>query len=111
MFTIPRVEPAAHYLEQCIKAMEQRALRQKEEIHKKFTKNVSTQKKTKEEMKEFGLKDETYEDILKRLLKSAKERQLHDLLMDDTNTITIEEARDNMRELWDNKEDEIWDEY
>ncbi len=43
--------------------------------------------KVKERMKEFGAKGEPYSDILLRLLKSAEERQLQDLLMDEEDTI------------------------
>jgi len=47
----------------------------------------------RDQIKEFGIKGETYDDILLRLLNSAKERQLQELLMDETGCITIKEAR------------------
>lgn len=56
--------------------------------------------KTRNQIKEFGNNGETYEDIIARLLKSAKERQLHDLLMDDTDCITISEARKRAKKKW-----------
>ena len=47
----------------------------------------------RDEIKEFGNKGETYDDILGRLLESAKKRQFQDLLMDTAGCITIDEAR------------------
>ena len=46
----------------------------------------------KEKIKEFGNKGETYSEILERIIESARKRQLHDLLMDEKDTISIEEA-------------------
>lgn len=54
----------------------------------------------KEEIQEFGFKGEKYSDILSRLLKSAKQRQLHDLLMDEEGCIPIEEAIKEADEKW-----------
>ena len=52
---------------------------------------ISTE--VRDKIKEFGHKGETYEDILKRLILSAEQRQLQELLMDETNCITLKEAR------------------
>jgi predicted CopG family antitoxin len=54
----------------------------------------------RDELKSFGNMGETYEDVIRKLLKSAKERQLQELLMDDANTIPIEEAIKNAKEKW-----------
>ncbi len=54
----------------------------------------------KEGIIEFGNKGETYSEILKRILKSAKERQLHDLLMSEEGTISIEDARKELNKKW-----------
>ena len=48
---------------------------------------------TRDQIKEFRNKGETYNDILTRILNSAKERQLQELLMDEKDTLTIAEAR------------------
>ena len=61
---------------------------------------IAIPKDLKEQMQEFGLKGEKYSDILSRLLKSAKERQLQDLLMDETDTISIDEALSNAKKRW-----------
>lgn len=54
----------------------------------------------RDEIKEFGHKGERYEEILQRLLESAKKRQLHDLLMDETGTIPIDEAIARAKKRW-----------
>ncbi|MEK6874062.1 MAG: hypothetical protein AABW91_04405, partial [Nanoarchaeota archaeon] len=61
---------------------------------------IAISKEVKEGIIEFGNKGETYSDILKRLIKSARERQLHDLLMSDENTVSIDEALANAKKRW-----------
>lgn len=51
----------------------------------------------RDQIKNFGNKGETYDDILARLLNSAKERQLQELLMDTKDCITIDEARKRLK--------------
>lgn len=64
------------------------------------TTTIAVTREIKEKISEFGNKGETYSDILLKLYKSAKERQLHDLLMSDKDTISIEEALDNAKKRW-----------
>lgn len=54
----------------------------------------------KERIKEFGVKGETYSDIIERLLKSARKRLLHDVLMNEEGTISIQEARKRLDKKW-----------
>lgn len=61
---------------------------------------IAVSEDVKESIKEFGNKGETYSEILSRIMKSAKERQLHDLLMSEEDTITIEEALSNAKKRW-----------
>jgi len=61
---------------------------------------IAIPKNLKGQIQEFGFKGEKYSEILERLLKSAKERQLQDLLMDETNTISIGEARKRLDKKW-----------
>jgi len=61
---------------------------------------IAISKELREEIIEFGSKGETYEDILKKLVQSAKERQLRDLLMDETNTIPVKEALEKAKKRW-----------
>ena len=61
---------------------------------------ISISKEVKEQMKEFGKKGETYNEILGRVLNNAKERQLQDLLMDEKDTLTVRKALDKAKERW-----------
>ncbi len=54
----------------------------------------------RDQIKEFGNKGETYDQILARLIKSAQQRQLQDLLMDTSNCITVEEALNKAKKRW-----------
>ena len=61
---------------------------------------IAITKDIREKIKEFGSKGETYSDILLKLYKSACERQLHDLLMDANDCISLEEARRELNKKW-----------
>jgi len=54
----------------------------------------------REQIQEFGSKGEKYSEIIARLIKSARERQLQDLLMDETDTISIEGALAKAKKRW-----------
>lgn len=59
---------------------------------------VSTE--VKEDIKTFGFKGETYDGILKRIIGIAKERQLQALLMDESNTDTVNNALKRAKDKW-----------
>ena len=61
---------------------------------------IAITKDLKNRIVEFGNKGETYSQILERLLKSAIERQLHDILMNEEGTISIEEALAKAKKKW-----------
>jgi len=61
---------------------------------------IAIEQELKEKIMEFGSKGETYSQILRRLLESARKRQLHDLLMSEENTIPIEEALSEAKKRW-----------
>ena len=61
---------------------------------------IAIRRDLKEKIMEFGNKGESYSDIIGRLIDSAKERQLHDLLMGDENTISIDEALRKAKKEW-----------
>ncbi len=61
---------------------------------------IAISREVKEEIMEFGNKGETYSQIIKKLIKSARERQLHDLLMNEENTVSAEEALNNAKKRW-----------
>lgn len=65
-----------------------------------MTTTIAVSEDTRDQIKEFGQKGETYDDILGRLLSSAKERQLQDLLMDETGTSLVKDALARAKARW-----------
>lgn len=61
---------------------------------------IAVRSEIKERIREFGSKGETYSDILERLIRSAKKRQLQELLMSEEDTISIDEAISNSKKRW-----------
>jgi len=61
---------------------------------------IAISREIRDQIKEYGNKGETYDDILARILNSAKERQLQELLMDEKGTITIDEALTRAKKRW-----------
>ncbi|MFH1327129.1 MAG: antitoxin VapB family protein [archaeon] len=61
---------------------------------------IAVTKEVKENIKEFGKKGETYSDILVRLVESANQRLLQDVLMDSKGFISIEEAIKEANKKW-----------
>jgi predicted CopG family antitoxin len=61
---------------------------------------IAVSNEVKEKIKEFGQKGETYSEVINKLLESAKKRQLQDLLMDEENTISIDEAISHSKKRW-----------
>lgn len=64
------------------------------------TTTIALRKDVREKIVEFGNKGETYPDIILRLIESAKQRQLQDLLMSEENTSTIDEALFRAKKRW-----------
>ena len=60
---------------------------------------IAIKKDLKEKIMEFATKKESYSDVIERLLESAKERQLHDLLFSG-NAIPIEQAMAEAKKKW-----------
>jgi len=61
---------------------------------------IAIRKDLKEKIMEFATKKETYSDIIERLLKSAEQRLLHDVLMSREGCVTIEEAIEEAEKKW-----------
>ena len=61
---------------------------------------ISISREIRDKIKEFGSKGETYTTILERLYKSAVNKQIQDLLMDDSNCIPIDEAISISKKRW-----------
>lgn len=64
------------------------------------TTTIAITKEIRDKIQEFGNKGETYSDILEKLLKSAEERQLHDLLMSEEGCVTAKDALERARKKW-----------
>jgi len=54
----------------------------------------------RDQIKDFGSKGETYDEILARLLKSAKDRQLQELLMDPKDCTPVNDALERAKKRW-----------
>ena len=61
---------------------------------------IAVSPEIRDQIKEFGGKGETYDEILARLLNSAKERQLQEILMDTSNSIPAKEALERAKKKW-----------
>ena len=61
---------------------------------------IAVKREVVEKMKELGNKGETYSNIILKLIEVAREKQLHYLLMDETNTVSIDEALSNAKKRW-----------
>ncbi|MFW5746822.1 MAG: hypothetical protein ACOCWQ_04730 [Nanoarchaeota archaeon] len=53
---------------------------------------ISIPEDLRDRIKEFGEKGDTYADIIEKLYRSARERLLHDLLMDEKGTVPVRMA-------------------
>ena len=54
----------------------------------------------RDELKGLGSKGESYDEVIQKILKVAKEHQLRTLLMDETNTSPIDDAIQRARKRW-----------
>lgn len=61
---------------------------------------IAISQKVKEQIKEYGNKGETYDEILSRILDSARERKIRDILMDPKDCVPIEEALARAKKKW-----------
>lgn len=65
-----------------------------------MTSTIQLSKETKTLIGTFGSKEDTYEDIIKRMYKLAVKEQLREFLMSSENTVTITEARKEIEKEW-----------
>jgi hypothetical protein len=61
---------------------------------------IQLSKETKDKIASFGLKGESYDEILKRLYALAVKEQLKQFLMSDKGFIPIEDAIKEANEKW-----------
>lgn len=55
---------------------------------------------TKQLINTFGTKEDTYEDIIKRMYDLATKEQLRQFLLSSEDTISIGEARKELNKTW-----------
>lgn len=65
-----------------------------------MTSSIQISKETKALISSFGSKEETYEDIIKRIYARAVKDQLREFLMSSKNTISLDEARKELDKKW-----------
>jgi hypothetical protein len=58
---------------------------------------IQLSKETKNLIGSFGTKEDTYEDIIKRMYKLAVKEQLREFLMSSENTITLDEFKERIK--------------
>jgi hypothetical protein len=61
---------------------------------------IQLNKETKDKISSFGVKGDSYDDILKRIYSLAVKEQLREFLMSDEGYIPIEEAIEEAEKLW-----------
>lgn len=61
---------------------------------------IAIKRDVKEKIMEFGNKGESYSEIIERLIESARERQIHDLLMSSEDIVSLKEARKELDKKW-----------
>lgn len=61
---------------------------------------IQLSKETKEKISSFGSKGESYDQILNRIYSIAVKEQIRTFLMDDKDTIPIEEVLNKAKKRW-----------
>lgn len=61
---------------------------------------IQLSKETKVLIGTFGKKEDTYEDIIRRMYSLAVKEQLRQFLMSSEGTLTLEEARKRLSKKW-----------
>lgn len=65
-----------------------------------MTTTIAISEEVRDQIKEYGNKGETYDDILRKLLGSAKEKLMHSLLMDTSDSVPVREALQRAKKKW-----------
>lgn len=61
---------------------------------------IQLSNETKELIGTFGTKEDTYEDIIKKMYSMAVKEQLRQFLMSSEETLTLDEARKRLSKKW-----------
>ena len=64
------------------------------------TTTIQLSRETKSKIDTFGLKGESYDEVLKRIYSLAVKEQIKEFLLSSDNTISIEDARKELNKLW-----------
>ncbi|MFA6022834.1 MAG: hypothetical protein WC781_01980 [Candidatus Pacearchaeota archaeon] len=64
------------------------------------TTTIQLSRETKDKIASFGLKGESYDEILKRIYALAVKEQLKEFLLSSENTISIEDAIKELNKKW-----------
>ena len=64
------------------------------------TTTIQLNKETKDKISSFGIKGDSYDDILRRIYSLAVKEQLREFLMSDEGYIPIEDAMKEAEKLW-----------
>jgi len=65
-----------------------------------MTSTIQLSNETKKLISSFGTKEETYEDIIKRIYNLAVKEQLRQFLMPSDRYLSIDEARAEVEKKW-----------
>lgn len=65
-----------------------------------MTSTIQLSKEAKTMISSFGTKEDTYEDIIKRMYALAVKEQLREFLMSTEGTISLDEARKRHTKRW-----------
>ena len=65
-----------------------------------MTSTIQLSKETKALISSFGTKEDTYEDIIKRVYKLAVKEQLREFIMSSEETVPVEKALARARKKW-----------
>ena len=61
---------------------------------------IQIQEETRDKIKSFGLKGETYDEIINRMFEKAVEQQLKEFLLSSSKMIPIDEAIEKSKKKW-----------
>jgi len=61
---------------------------------------IAIRRDLKEKISEFAMKKETYSDVIERLLKSAEQRLLNDVLFNEEGFISLDEFENEVKKRW-----------
>ena len=61
---------------------------------------IQLDRETKDKISSFGVKGESYDKIIRRIYSLAVKDQLREFLLSSENTISLEEAKKELKNKW-----------